>query len=129
MSWMCASISPAVIPLAYMDRIFSSMSWLMLVWFFFSICGSNSPFRSRGIPCPDKRARGVLRRDIFLAFQHLRAHRRGGRIAGQQVAVRELDFQRREILRRIRLCECHLETSQMALAGHSTFKEEQNEHQ
>ena len=23
-------------PLAYMDRIFSSMSWLMLVWFFFS---------------------------------------------------------------------------------------------
>ena len=48
MSWICASISPAVIPLAYMDRIFSSMSWLMLVWFFFSICGSNSPFRSRG---------------------------------------------------------------------------------
>ena len=65
----------------------------------------------------------------YTHLQHLRAHRRGGRLAGQQVAVRELDFQRREILRRIRLCECHLETSQMALAGHSTFKEEQNEHQ
>ena len=37
-----------LIPLAYMDRIFSSMSWLMLVWFFFSTWGSNSPFRSRG---------------------------------------------------------------------------------
>ena len=24
------------------------MSWLMLVWFFFSTWGSNSPFRSRG---------------------------------------------------------------------------------
>ena len=35
-------------PLAYMDRIFSSMPWLILVCFFFSTWGSNSPFRSRG---------------------------------------------------------------------------------
>ena len=41
-------MSPVVMPLAYIERIFSSMSWLMLVWFFFRSCGSNSLFRSRG---------------------------------------------------------------------------------
>lgn len=41
-------MSVAVIPLAYMEMIFSSTSWLMLVWFFFRITGSNAPFRSRG---------------------------------------------------------------------------------
>ena len=60
------------------------------------------PRRIRGsisrVPRPDERARGVLRRDVRLAFQHFRAHRRGRRIARQQVAVRELDLQRCEIL-------------------------------
>ena len=36
-------------PLAYMDNIFSSISPLRVVWFFFTSCGSNSPFRSRGM--------------------------------------------------------------------------------
>ena len=50
------------------------------------------------VPRPDERACGVLRRDVCLAFQHFRAHRRGRRLARQQVAVRELDLQRCEIL-------------------------------
>ena len=60
------------------------------------------PRRIRGsisrVPRPDERACGVLRRDVCLALQHLRAHRRGRRLARQQVAVCELDLQRCEIL-------------------------------
>ena len=37
-----------VMPLEYMEMIFASISWLMLVWFFFRMIGSNSLLRSRG---------------------------------------------------------------------------------
>lgn len=42
------SISPVVIPLAYIDRIFSSILPDRLVWCFLTSCGSNAPFRTRG---------------------------------------------------------------------------------
>lgn len=47
-SLMCSLISLQVIPLAYMEIIFASMSSLTLVWFFFRICGLNSLLQSYG---------------------------------------------------------------------------------
>ncbi len=41
-------ISRVVIPRAYRDRILSSNP-VQRVWFFLTICGSNSPLRSRGV--------------------------------------------------------------------------------
>ena len=41
-------MSLVVMPFAYIERIFSSISGLMLVWFFFRSCGSYSSLRSRG---------------------------------------------------------------------------------
>ena len=38
------SISFVVIPLAYMEMIFSSMSCVTVFWYFLTIWGSNSPF-------------------------------------------------------------------------------------
>lgn len=36
--------SRAFMPFAHMDRIFSSISWLMLFWFFFGSRSSSAPF-------------------------------------------------------------------------------------
>ena len=56
-----------------MDRIFSSMSWRMLVWFFFSICGSNSPFRSRGTEGCNNAIKTLKR--VAFGFRNFRSFR------------------------------------------------------